>query len=112
MTKKYNKILVLGAGVAGHTAAMFAKKLMGEKAEVHVISPLPYYNWIPSNIWVGVGQMTEKDVIFPLAPVYQKNGITFHQGKAVGLRPEGTDEHKIPHVIWESTSDKNNKIFI
>jgi NADH dehydrogenase FAD-containing subunit len=44
------KIVVLGAGVSGHTAALFVKKLMGDKAEVHVISPLPYYNWIPSNI--------------------------------------------------------------
>lgn len=97
------KIVVLGAGVSGHTAALFAKRLIGDEAEVHVISPLSYYNWIPSNIWVGVGQMTEDEVKIPLAPVYKKENIIFHQGKAIGLRPEGTDEHPTPYVIWEST---------
>lgn len=105
------KIIVLGAGVSGHTAALFAKKLMGNEAEVHVISPLPYYNWIPSNIWVGVGQMSEDQVKFPLAPVYLKEGIIFHQGKAIGLRPEGSEEFSSPHVIWESTDSNSPGIF-
>jgi sulfide:quinone oxidoreductase len=41
------EIVVLGAGVSGHTAAMFAKRYLGSKARVTVISPEEKYNWIP-----------------------------------------------------------------
>ncbi len=48
------RLAVLGAGISGHTAAAFLRKRLGERDEVVVISPQPEYNWIPSNIWVGV----------------------------------------------------------
>src|SRR5665811_471417 len=54
-----------------------------------VVSPKADWNWIPSNIWVGVGRMTGSQVTFPLAPVYAKKGIDFRQAKAVALHPEG-----------------------
>ena len=51
------RVVVLGAGVAGHTAAAFARKWLGRNDSVTVVSPKDHYNWIPSNIWVGVGLM-------------------------------------------------------
>jgi sulfide:quinone oxidoreductase len=57
--------------------------------EVVVVSPNADWNWIPSNIWVGVGRMTARQVTFPLAPVYAKKGIDFRQARAVALHPEG-----------------------
>ena len=35
------KIVVLGAGISGHTAAAFLKKKLGKKHDVIVISPKP-----------------------------------------------------------------------
>jgi sulfide:quinone oxidoreductase len=63
-----------------------------------VVSPNANWNWIPSNIWVGVGRMTTKDVTFPLAPVYQRKGITHVQARAVVLRPEGEGPNGLPSV--------------
>ena len=83
------KVLILGAGVAGHTAALHAKRMLGKGNEISVISPNSKYNWIPSNIWVGVGKMSADQVTFPLAPVYAKKGITFHQALAQEIHPEG-----------------------
>lgn len=83
------KVVVLGAGVAGHTAAAFLRKWLKGGHDVVVISPQPTYNWIPSNIWVGVGLMKKQSVEFPLAPVYEKHHINFHQAKAVAIYPEG-----------------------
>ena len=57
-----SRVVVLGAGVSGHTAAAFARKWLGRQDEVVVVSPQPNYNWIPSNIWVGVGLMTPAKV--------------------------------------------------
>lgn len=57
-----SRVVVLGAGISGHTSAAFLRKWLAKKDEVVVISPQPTYNWIPSNIWVGVGLMrTEPD---------------------------------------------------
>ncbi|MCC7054341.1 MAG: FAD-dependent oxidoreductase [Gemmatimonadaceae bacterium] len=83
------RVIVLGAGVAGHTAALHLRRKLGREHEVVVVTPNSRWNWIPSNIWVGVGRMTAEQVVFPLAPIYRRKGITLHQAKAVAVRPEG-----------------------
>ena len=88
-------VVVLGAGISGHTAALHLKRMLGRRSghTVTVVSPNSQWNWIPSNIWVGVGTMAKQDVVFPLAPVYARKGIDFRQAKAVALRPQGdTDD--------------------
>lgn len=99
------RVVVLGAGVAGHTAAAFLRKWLGKKDEVAVVSPKPEYNWIPSNIWVGVGLLKRDQVVFPLAPVYRRAGIVFHQAKAVALYPDGAAGLAKPHVEIEYTGE-------
>ncbi len=84
-------VVVLGAGVSGHTAALHLRRLLGRGDTVTVVSPNSQWNWIPSNIWVGVGQMSKKQVTFPLAPVYARQRITFRQARAVAIRPDGDD---------------------
>lgn len=83
------RVIVLGAGVSGHTAALHLRRKLARTHEVVVVTPNAQWNWIPSNIWVGVGRMTAEQVVFPLAPIYRRKGIEFHQAKAVVLRPEG-----------------------
>ena len=98
------RVVVLGAGVSGHTAALYLKKRLGKAHDVVVVSPNSNYNWIPSNIWVGVGKMKTADVVFPLAPVYKKKGIEFVQAKAFALWPEGDADDDRPAVEVEYTS--------
>jgi sulfide:quinone oxidoreductase len=92
------KIIVLGAGISGHTAATILKQKLGNKHEVIVVSPNKSYQWVPSNIWVGVGAMSEDQVKFDLAPVYKKMKILHHQAKAVAIYPEGNQNHNNPFV--------------
>lgn len=92
------RVVVLGAGISGHTAALYLRRLLGKQHEVLVVSPNSKWNWIPSNIWVGVGRMSAKSVTFPLAPVYRRQGITFEQAKAVAIRPEGDEADGQPTV--------------
>ena len=98
------RVVILGAGISGHTAALYLRRLLGKEHEVLVVSPNSKWNWIPSNIWVGVGRMSAKSVTFPLAPVYKRKGITFEQAKAVAIRPEGdeTDSHPTVEVVYTS----------
>lgn len=83
------EVVILGAGISGHAAALHLRRMIGREHTVTVVSPKSHWNWIPSNIWVGVGRMKEKDVVFPLAPVYRKKGIAFRQAKAVAIWPDG-----------------------
>jgi len=98
-----SKIVILGAGISGHTVARYLNKWVGKQHEIVVVSPLPKWNWIPSNIWVGVGQMTEEEVTFDLATVYNKIGVRFVQAKALSINPEGLAENKSPFVTVEHT---------
>jgi sulfide:quinone oxidoreductase len=97
------RLIVMGGGVSGHTAATFARDWLGSEHEVVVVTPNSMWNWIPSNIWVGVGGMGKEDVIFPLAPVYEKAGIDYRQAKAVSIHPEGKEGGDTPYITIEYT---------
>lgn len=83
------RVVILGAGISGHTAALHLQRQLKRQHEIVVVSPKSNWNWIPSNIWVGVGKMTKDQVTFPLAPIYKRKHIEFRQAKAVAIHPEG-----------------------
>jgi sulfide:quinone oxidoreductase len=100
------KVVILGAGISGHTAAAYLRKKLNKKHEVCVVTPNAYYQWIPSNIWVGVGRMTIDQVRFKLAPLYNRWGIDYHQAKAVSIHPEGDPLLSKPFVKIEYTNNE------
>jgi sulfide:quinone oxidoreductase len=100
-------IVVLGAGISGHTAATILRKKLRKEHKVVVISPNRYYQWIPSNIWVGIGAMSVDQVRFELAPVYKRLGIVFHQARAISIHPEGDQNHTRGLVKIQYTSDED-----
>ena len=102
------RTVILGAGIAGHTAALHLRRQLGKEHEVVVVAPNSQWNWIPSNIWVGVGQMTSQQVTFPLAPVYRRKGIEFHQALAFELHGAGGPEHTRPYVTARYTDPERS----
>jgi sulfide:quinone oxidoreductase len=98
------RVVILGAGISGHTAALYLRRLLGRQHEVLVVSPNANWNWIPSNIWVGVGRMSTEEVTFPLAPVYKRKGIRHVQAKAIAIWPEGEGPNDTPSVEVVHTS--------
>ena len=95
------KILILGAGIAGHTAASHLRRKLSKEHEVLVVSPNRNYQWVPSNIWVGIGRMNAKQVSFPLEPIYKRKGIHYKQAKALSFHPEGDQEHNKGYIKIE-----------
>ncbi|AWM12931.1 sulfide:quinone reductase [Flavobacterium sediminis] len=102
-----SKIVILGAGIAGHTAAAHLRRKLGKQHEVLVVSPNRNYQWVPSNIWVGIGRMKPKDVIFPLEPLYKRKGIGYKQAKAVSFHPEGDAQEPKPYILVEGVFGEN-----
>ena len=99
------RVVIMGGGVSGHTTATFAKKWLGKNHEVVVVTPNSQWNWIPSNIWVGVGEMKKEEVVFPLAPVYKKAGIDFKQALAVSIHPDGKADSDTPYITIKYTEE-------
>ncbi len=97
------RVVILGAGLSGHTMARYLNLWLGKQHEIVMVSPNAKWNWIPSNIWVGVGRMTEQDVTFDLAEVYRKTRVDFRQAKGLSLNPEGTAADARPFVTVEYT---------
>ncbi|PID67549.1 MAG: sulfide:quinone reductase [Flavobacteriia bacterium] len=96
-----SKVVVLGAGISGHTAVAYLRRYLNKSHEVVMVSPNSNYQWVPSNIWVGVGLMTPEQVKFKLAPVYKKMGVIYKQAKATAIHPEGDAEHAQGYVDIE-----------
>ena len=95
------KVVVLGSGIAGHTTATYLRKWLGKQHEVVVVSKVEYYQFTPSNIWVGVGRMTPDQVRFRLDKRYKKAGIVYKYAKALSIHPEGGDGSDKPYVTIE-----------
>jgi sulfide:quinone oxidoreductase len=105
-----SRVVVLGAGISGHTAAAYARRWLGRDDTVTVVSPDASYNWIPSNIWVGVGLMTPAQVTFPLAPVYERHGIEFKQAWGREIHPEGGEGEPGPYVVIERVAGGTERV--
>ena len=96
-----SKVVVLGAGISGHTAIAYLRRQLGKEHELVMVSPNSYYHWIPSNIWVGVGRMNIDQVRFELAPLYKKWGVSYKQAKVMDFYPEGKGDQKTGFVTVE-----------
>jgi len=70
-------VVILGAGTGGMPAAYEMKAELGKKHDVTVINSLEYFQFVPSNPWVGVGWRKRKDITFPIAPYLKKKKIEF-----------------------------------
>ncbi|RNC62965.1 MAG: Sulfide-quinone reductase [Candidatus Dichloromethanomonas elyunquensis] len=83
-----SRVVIIGSGFAGQTAALFVRKWLGSEHEVHVISAARNFQYTPSLIWVGTGNMDGAKTQFPLEPVYRCKGIKFTHGKVTEINIE------------------------
>lgn len=82
------KVVVIGAGFAGHTAALYLGKHLGKEHDVTVINRGNRFVYVPSLVWVGVGHMRPEKTEFNLKPVYNRMGVHFLQGNADSIHPD------------------------
>ncbi len=82
------KVVVIGSGFAGHTAALYLGDAIGKAHEVTVINKYDYFGYVPAWVWVGVGSMAPEKTIFDLEPVYDKMHVGFVHGAATEVHPD------------------------
>ncbi len=82
-------IVVLGAGIGGIPMAYELKEMIRKKNDtITVISDKPYFQFTPSNPWVGVGWRKRQDIIIEMEKVFKKHKINFMSVGAKKLHPE------------------------
>ncbi|NPA52320.1 MAG: FAD-dependent oxidoreductase [Aquificae bacterium] len=97
------KIIIAGAGFAGHYAALILQdslKKLDNNHQITVVSRVNKFTYIPSLVWVGVGDMEVKDVQFPLKPVYDRLDIDFVHGALTEVYP---DDNQVKVELLEDT---------
>lgn len=95
------RAVVVGSSFAGMTAALELRKRLDAQHEVVVLDPRADFTFIPSLIWVPFGIREPKDVTFPLAPMYAKQGIRFINAAATGF---DLDAHTVTTSSGEELS--------
>jgi sulfide:quinone oxidoreductase len=82
------KIVVLGAGLGGISMVFDLRAALDERHEIVLISKTPYFQFTPSNPWVGVGWREKGDITIDLAPLMAKTKVIFVNQSAKRLLPE------------------------
>jgi len=81
-------VVILGAGIAGVSAAYALKAQLGPRDEVTVVSDKPYFHFVPSNPWVAMGWRERSDIAFPIGPYLESRGIKFIHSGVKRIQPD------------------------
>jgi len=81
-------VVILGAGIAGVSAAYALKAQLGPHDEVTVVSDKPYFHFVPSNPWIAMGWRERSDIAFPIAPYFEARGIKFVHSGVKRIQPD------------------------
>ena len=82
------RVVIIGAGFAGHTAALYLGSTLGTQHDITMINTSERFLYLPSLVWVGVGHMKPEKTRFSLRPVYDRIHVHFLPGKAVEVHPD------------------------
>ncbi len=81
-------VVILGAGIAGVSAAYALKAKLGPNDEVTVVSDKPYFHFVPSNPWIAMGWRERSDIAFPIGPYLESRGIRFIHSGVKRIQPD------------------------
>jgi sulfide:quinone oxidoreductase len=117
------KVVIIGAGFAGHTAAIYLGNKIGHNHEITMVNKFDYFLYLPSLIWVGIGRMKPEKVRVSLKKIYDRINVRFIHGTASEVHPDekyilaininGSDAVRVdydyliiatgPRLNWEGT---------
>jgi sulfide:quinone oxidoreductase len=87
------RVVILGAGFAGHTAALYLGDRIGKEHQVTVVNRNDFFGFVPSWVWVGIGRMAPEKTTFKLKSVYERMHVDFVVGRATEVHPDADDQY-------------------
>ena len=82
-----SRILIVGAGIGGVSMAFELREMIGKEHQVTLLNPKDYFQFTPSNPWVGVGWRTKSNITADLKTITKKRGIELVVAEAKKLDP-------------------------
>lgn len=70
-------IVIMGAGTGGMPAAYELREALDKEHTITMVNAKEYFQFVPSNPWVGVGWRKRDDITFPIRPYLERKGIEF-----------------------------------
>lgn len=89
------RITIIGAGLAGMSAAYDMHHALGPEHPVTLVGHGPRFSFTPSNPWIGVGWRTEQQTGLDIAPLMRKRKIDFHDSAVARIDAAGN------HVVLQ-----------
>ncbi len=81
-------VVIIGASTGGLPCAYEMKEMLGKGHEVTVISAIDYFQFVPSNPWVGVGWRDRSQLTFKLEGPLKKKGINLITEPVTSINPK------------------------
>ncbi len=81
-------IVILGAGIGGISTTYELRATVGKKHSITLINDTPYFQFTPSNPWVGVGWRTKQDIVVELDALMARFGVKFIEQAVKRVHPE------------------------
>nr|MBP7688428.1 FAD-dependent oxidoreductase [Thermoflexales bacterium] len=81
------KVVIIGAGFAGHTAAMYLGSVLGKQHEITMINQSDRFLFVPSLVWVGGGRVDVEKTRIPLQPVNDRMHVNCVHGRHAESNP-------------------------
>lgn len=98
------RIVVIGAGMAGHSTALGLKHRLKSDHEVIVISPGSTWTNPDLMAQIASGLQPVQRQTVQLGPLYRRKGIIFHQGMVTAVYPKGYRDDSRPQVEMTFTA--------
>ncbi len=70
-------IVIIGAGIGGMPAAYELREALAKEHRITAINATEYFQFVPSNPWMGVGWRDREEITFPIRPYLERKGIDF-----------------------------------
>jgi sulfide:quinone oxidoreductase len=83
-----SRIVVVGAGLGGMSAAYELRETLGPAHEVTLVGKGDAFGFTPSNPWLAIGWRDMGDITMPVAPHVARRGIAFHSDGVECIRAD------------------------
>ncbi|MCF6337020.1 MAG: NAD(P)/FAD-dependent oxidoreductase [Gammaproteobacteria bacterium] len=70
-------IVIMGAGTGGMPAAYELREALDKEHIITMVNAREYFQFVPSNPWIGVGWRKRADITFPIRPYLERKNIKF-----------------------------------
>ncbi len=82
------RVVVMGAGIGGMSAAYELRAALAKEHQVLVINPMEEFQFTPSNPWVMVGWRTTASIQIQVRPYLERRGIEFMADPVTEIKAE------------------------